>query len=272
MFEDVTLIFAFCDADLNHLRATLPDGLTLFRRPGRARDSLLLALATFPTAYPEDDPAARFGYTETTVFVPVRHRHSVGLYVPYIYPSAYEPMLLGREIYGFPKQLGRTALGSHGASLIVDGATHAALEWGAMDGTDETRLVRALFDWLGLEGRSASLAFQAGDVLRRAMQLPPFRRVGVYNHKRILAADATRESPTYAVDQLTHAIFSVLRWYQIAQLREPSLGIASGPLKEMNVTLREAYRTQLDMRLSRGRVIRDYVAGVIPTYQGLNTL
>ncbi|MBN1566074.1 MAG: acetoacetate decarboxylase family protein [Anaerolineae bacterium] len=272
MFEDVTLIFAFCEADLDPLRVTLPDGLTLFRRPGRSRDALLLVLAQFPTVYAEDDPAARFAYTETTVFVPVRYRHSIGLFVPYIYPSAYEPILLGREIYGFPKQLGRTAFDAHHASLIVDGATQAALTWGGMDGTDEARLVRALFDWLGLEGRSASVAFQAGEVLRRAMQLPPFRRISVYNHKRILAVDATREAPTYAVDQLTHTIMGVLRWYQIARMRDPVLALAAGPLKDANVTLREAYRTQLDMRLTRGRVIRDYVAGVIPTYKGLNSL
>ncbi len=272
MFEDVTLIFAFCDADLDSLRATLPDGLTLFRRPGRARDSLLLALATFPNAYPEDDPAARFAYTETTVFVPVRYRHSVGLFVPYIYPSAYEPILLGREIYGFPKQLGRTAFGAQNVTLSVDGAAHAMLQWRGLDGTDEARLVRALFDWLGLEGRSASLAFQAGDVLRRAMRLPPFRRIGVYNHKRVLAVDATRESPTYTVDQLTHAIFGVLRWYQIARMREAVIEIAAGPLAAANVTLRDAYRTQLDMRLSRGRVIRDYVAGVAPTYRSITDI
>lgn len=259
MFEDVTLIFAFCDADLDPVRAILPEGLRLFRRPGRRRDSVLLALADFPTAYPEDDPAARFGYTETTVFVPVRAGRRIGLFVPYIYPSAYEPILLGREIYGFPKRLGLTTLDSRCAALSVDGDSHIALAWAAQESSDEPRLVRALMDWIGLEGWSLSLAFRAGDTLRRVMQLPPFRRVSVYNHKRILAADAARDRPAYAVDQLTHAVFGVLRWYQIARLRDPALDVIAGPLAGTGITLREAYRTQLDMRLSAGRVVRDYV-------------
>lgn len=260
MFEDVTLIFAFCDADLDPIRAQLPDGLSLFRRPGRKRDSLMIALAHFPTAYSEHDPAARFGYTETTIFVPVRYRHSIGLFVPYIYPSAYEPILLGREIYGFPKRLGRTTFGAQSVALAVDNTPQLDLRWNSSAGTDEPRLVRALIDWIGLEGRSLSLAFQAGDVLRKTMRLPPYRRVGVYNHKRIPAPETNHDAPVYTVDQLTFAIFGVLRWYQIAQLHDPALEITGGPLAAANVTLREAYRTRLDMRLSTGRVVRDYAS------------
>ncbi|MBI5959745.1 MAG: acetoacetate decarboxylase family protein [Chloroflexi bacterium] len=258
MFDNVTLIFAFCDADLDPLRALLPEGLSLFRRTGRKRDSLLLALAKFPDSYPRHDPAARFGYTETTVFIPVRYRHSIGLFVPYIYPSAYEPVVLGREIYGFPKRLGQTTFAAQHIALSVDNTPQLALDWAGLDSSDEPRLVRALMDWIGLEGRSAALAFQMGDMLRRTMRLPPFRRIGVYNHKRVLAVESTVEAPAYALDQLTHAIFGVLRWYQIAQMRDPVLKVMAGPLKDAQITLREAYRAQLDMHLSTGRVIRDY--------------
>lgn len=261
MFDNVTMIFAFCDADLDGIRALLPEGLSLFQRLGRRRDALLLALAKFPDAYSEHDPGARFGYTETTVFVPVHHRRSIGLFVPYIYPSAYEPILLGREIYGFPKRLGHTAFGSQYTTLSVDGETHLTLRWAGLDNTDEPRLVRALVDWIGLEGRSAALAFQGGEALRRAMRLPSYRRVGVYNHKRVLAPHTTAETPAYNLDQLTHAIFGVLRWYQIAQVRGPELSITAGPLQDAHLVLREAYRTQLDLRLSTGRVVRDYGTG-----------
>ncbi len=260
MFDNVTMIFAFCDADLDAVRALLPQGLNLFRRPGHRRDALLLALAKFPNAYPECDPGARFGYTETTVFVPVRHRGSVGLYVPYIYPSAYEPILLGREIYGFPKRLGLTAFESHHTTLSVAGETHLTLRWSGLDISNEPRLVRALVDWIGLEGRTAALMFQAGEALRRTIRLPAYRRVGVYNHKRVLAPHATSEAPVYALNQLTYAIFGVLRWYQITQMCGPELSVTAGPLKDAHLTLREAYRTQLDLRLSTGRVVRDYGA------------
>jgi acetoacetate decarboxylase len=261
LFENATLIFAFCDADLSGVRGTLPDGLRLFKRPGRKRDALLLVPARFPDAHPEGDPAARFAYSETTCFVPVRRRRGVGFFVPYIYPSTWEPLLLGREIYGFPKRLGRTEFGSQTVSLAVDGAEQCTLRWEGSQACDEVRLVRALIDWLGFAGREASLAFQIGDALRQAMQLPPYRRVEVYNHKRILAADAVHTQPTYAVDCLTSAIFGVLRWYQIARLRDPVLTVHAGPLAEAGLSLREAYRAQLDLRLSAGRVVQDYLTG-----------
>ncbi len=263
LFEDATILFAFCEGNLDSLRGLLPEGLRLFRRVGRRRDAVLLAFADFPRAYPESDPDAAFGYTETTVFVPVRFGVRLGLTVPYIYPSTYDPILLGREIYGFPKQLGHTSLSGRAASLSVGEpaqaalAWQAALTWDAMHPCDEARLVRALMDWLGLEGWTLSLAFQAGDVLRRAMQLPPFRRVSVYNHKRILDASADAGRPTWAVDQITHALFGVLRWYQIARLETPALTVSAGPLAEWGLRLREAYRAQLDMRLSRGKVVKD---------------
>lgn len=260
MFENVTMIFAFCEGDLDGVRALLPEGLSLVHRPGRRHDALLLALAKFPDAYPESDPGARFGYTETTVFVPARYRRGIGFFVPYIYPSTYEPILLGREIYGFPKRLGQTTLGSREAALSVAGVPQLCVRWSASEGSDETRLVRALVDWLGIEGRLGAAAFQAGEVLRRTMRLPPFRRIGVYNHKRVLAPDAAPGDPACTIDQLTHAIFGVLCWYQIARLSDPALDVLAGPLAGANLALREAYRTQLDMRLSTGRVLRDYRA------------
>ncbi len=258
LFDDVTLIFAFCDAEPGTMQALLPPGLRLLHRPIRRRDSILLALARFPKSYPESDPAARFGYTETTCFIPVRLGRGLGLYVPYIYPSAWEPILLGREIYGFPKRPGLTTIDAHRAALAVDGKEQFAVEWSGMEASDETRLVRALVDWLGLGGRGAALLFRAGDVLRSAMRLPPFRSIGVYNHKQILAPEATADKPVYTVDCLTHAIFGVLRWYQIVQMREVKLTVSSGPLANANLVLREAYRTQLDMRLSAGRTVKDY--------------
>ncbi|MCZ7543085.1 MAG: hypothetical protein M5R40_05880 [Anaerolineae bacterium] len=80
----------------------------------------------------------------------------------------------------------------------------------------------------------------------------------MYNHKRIPAAGATHDAPAYAVDCLTRATFGVLRWYQIARMRAPMLEIAGGPFADAGLTLRAAYRTQLDLRLGVGHVVRDY--------------
>jgi hypothetical protein len=259
LFDDVTLIFAFCSVDKRAVRDMLPSGARLLHNPIQSHSPLLVALAKFPNAYPESNPDARFGYVETTIFIPVRVRRGLGLYVPYIYPSTWEPVLLGREIYGFPKRLGRTVLGPQNASLSVDGEQHLYLQWGGMEASTEPHLIGALVGWLGFGGPAGEVAgrwaFRAGDLLRAGMRLPPFRRVEVYNHKRILAPNATHHTPAYDQDALTHAIFGILRWYQIAQMRDPILTVSGGPLANAGVTVRAAYRTQLDMRLSAGKTI-----------------
>ncbi|MBZ0304556.1 MAG: acetoacetate decarboxylase family protein [Anaerolineae bacterium] len=258
LFEDVTMLFLFCEAAPEPIEKSLPAGLSLLQRPGKKRAPLLLALADFPKAYPQHTPEACFAYTETTYFIPVRHGTTFGFYVPSIYPSTYEPILLGREIYGFPKRLGETTFSANEVSLSVDGQNYLHFEWQGAESETEPRLVRALMDWLGLQGRLASAAFQAGDLLRKASRLPGYRRVNVFNHRRLLAADSTHDQPTYAVSELTQAAFGVLKWYQVNRLNQPELQVTGGILTD--VTLREAFRTKLDMRLSTARVVQNYLA------------
>jgi hypothetical protein len=117
----------------------------------------------------------------------------------------------------------------------------------------------ALSDWIGGEGRVTAAAFQAGEVLRQTLRLPPFRRVDVYNHKRVLSPDATHNAPTYSVDCLTRATFGVLHWHEIARITDPTLSVSGGPLLNAGLALREAYFTRLDMRLSAGQVVRSYL-------------
>jgi hypothetical protein len=261
LFENVTMIFAFCEANLDEIRGTLPPGLSLLRVPGLRRGVMLLALTDFPVAYPLARPDAPMApYTETTIFIPVRYRAAFGLYVPFIYPSAWEPTLLGREIYGFPKRIGITTLAQRSATLAVDGQMYLQLDWEQTEPGSEPALVGALMDLLGVQRHVGELAFRAGEIIRKTMRLPAYRRVDVYNHKRVLAASATTETPTYAVDCLTRATFGVLRWYQIAKARAPALTVGGGPLASAGLTLRAVFRAQLDMRLSTGRVVRDYRA------------
>lgn len=254
-FDRVRLCIAVCDMDAD--AAALPAGLTLLRRPGRPRASLLLMFAQFPTAYPEASPNHRFAYDETTCFVPVRCGGAVGLFTSHIYPSAWEPILLGREIYGFPKRLGKTTLRADSANLTVDDTTHYRLTWNGYTPVRESRLVRALASSMGFDGRVTALAFRAGEALRQTLGLPAYRRVDVYNHKRILAAGSAHTAPRYDVDALTRATFGVYGWHHIHQLDMPVLTITAGPYQHANVTLREAYDTGLDMRLSAGMNINN---------------
>jgi hypothetical protein len=259
LFDDATMIFSFCSANKSAVRDMLPPNVRLLHNPMHSRAPLLIVLAKFPNTYPEATPEAHFAYTETTIFIPVRVKRGLGLYVPYIYPSTWGPILLGREIYGFPKRLGQTIVGPQHASLNVDGKPHLDLLWSGMEASTEPDLVGALVGWIGFGGYASekvgAWAFRAGDLLRSGMRLPPFRRVDVYNHKRILAPEATRETPLYDQNALTHAIMGVLRWYQIVQMRDPVLSVSGGPLASAEVIVRAAYRTQLDLRLSVGKTI-----------------
>lgn len=276
VFNNTTLILAFCDADLDAARVRLPEGLSLLRLAWRKRDALFLAMAVFRDAHPEHHPDARFSYTETTYFVPVRCGARLGLYPAWIYPSTYEPILLGREIYGFPKRLGytlfpdkphppasspKTGEGEKTAQLIADGETHLTFIYRQAAPASEPRLIRALSDWLGVEGRFTETAFRVGDVLLDTMQIGLRRRVSVYNHKRIPAANTHDNLPVYAVDQLTQAVFTVTKWHTIDHLPGAALTVTGGDLRGASVTLREAYLTRLDMRLSTGRVVRNYANG-----------
>lgn len=258
VFDNTTLVMAFCDADLDFVRPLLPEGVSLFRPVWRKRDGVMLAMAHFRDAHPDHRPGAIFSYTETTCFLPVRVGRKFGLYPQFIYPSTWEPILLGREIYGFPKRLGHTVFDGTTMTLAVDGIDHFSINYGASEATTEPRLIRAMSDWLGIEGRVTEAAFRLGDTLLDVMRTPLYRRISAYNHKQVLSAKSTVSTPHYDIDQLTQAIFSVMKWHRIEKLTEPHLSVSGGPLAQANVTLREAYYTQLDMRLSTGRIVRDY--------------
>ena len=257
-FPNTTMVIALCDANLDFLRPRLPDDLSIFRVGWRKHDSVFLALAEFRGAHPDSQPEAAFSYTETTLFVPVRYKRQLGFFPAYIYPSTYEPILLGREIYGFPKRFGLTTFAEDSTTLRVDGDVHYRLSHDRAEPTNEPRLIRAMSDWLGLEGRVTEAAFRIGDVLLDTVQVGLHRRIGVFNHKRVLSATATQSKRVYDINQLTQGVFTVLKWQAIEKLSGAELQVFGGPLRYADLHLREAYRTQLDMRLSTGRVLKDY--------------
>jgi len=253
-FENTTMIFAFSRVTREIVQ--LPKGLNFLQLGSGETIPLLLVFADFPYAYPESDPESIFRYRETTCFIPVRYQSAFGLYVAAIISSAYEPILLGREIYGFPKQIGDTQF--YGKTVHVTQGTDPLFDfsWQRAEGSNEPRLIRSLSDWLGVEGRLASGAFVAGELLRKVRRLPAFRRVDVYNHKQILSANSQPSEPRYGIDQLTRSTFGVLNWQQITLLDGLSL-TTRNPIWDQ-LTVQSAFRTQLDLRLSTGRIIQTY--------------
>jgi hypothetical protein len=254
-FDNVQIVYAFCDAP-SDLGDSLPPGLSILQRPGRDATPLLVALAEFPNAYPEDHPQKKFTYRETTFFIPVRVQAAVGIYIHQIFPSAWEPILIGREVYGFPKQLGDTVFSPNAVALHLNESPVMELRWDGAEVSSEARFIRSLSDLLGIEGRLTAAAFQAGEVLRKVARLPAHRRLDVYNHRRIPAPDSTPEAPTYSVDDLTRATFGVMQWHYINRLE--NIQLEAFDARFADLSLHEAYRAKLDLRLSAGRVVEDY--------------
>jgi Acetoacetate decarboxylase (ADC)/Cyclic nucleotide-binding domain len=250
VFPNSTIVFAFCTAP--KMDFPLPTGVS------RIGKGLLIGIADFHAAYYQHQPDARFSYRETTFFVPVRVGVKLGLYVPYIYPSSYEPIVIGREIYGFPKQFGETTFSQKQVSLMVSNADYLNLRWDKRELANEPRLVGAFGQLFGVTGRITAAAFAVGDTLLSLINVPFYRRVNVFNHKRIPAIDTTYAKPSYAVDMLTQAIFSVEHWQKIDHLPSAQLQVTGDIFKTWDITLREAFYTQLTMRLSTGRMMRDY--------------
>lgn len=252
-FPSSQIIFAFCHAELSSLQ--LPDGVS------RMGNSLLIAFASFPNGRYANAPEKTFNYGETTFFVPVRVGATLGLYVPYIYPSSYEAILLGREIYGFPKRLGHTWWEMHDqlAALRVDDEILLKLGWGDYGtSSSEAQLVGAMGGLFGVQGKLTSAAFRVGDTLLNLMNVPFYRRISVFNHKLIPDITTKYDEPVYAVNQLTQAIFQVERWHNIEKLSNPQITEVGRMFQNWHIQVREAYQTKLDMRLSTGRLVRDY--------------
>jgi len=110
----------------------------------------------------------------------------------------------------------------------------------------------------GAPGTLTSAAFSVGDVLTQAIQMPIYRHINVFNHKRIAATEIKHDEQTYDVDQLTQVVFSIQRWASIERLHNIQLETHAQSLQSWNIQARDAYRTKLDLRLSTGRVVRDF--------------
>jgi hypothetical protein len=258
-FDPTTLIFGFCGADPAWVQSLIPAPLQLLARPRMQAAPLIIVWGDFQQGLRESGPGSPFAYTETTFFIPVRYQTAPGLYIPFIFSSTYEPILLGRELYGFPKRLGQTQIEARAAHLHLGGEPQLSLHWEGAAASHEGQLVGALGACLGLTSLGTQAAFQAGEVLRRAARLPAFRRVDVYNHKKIPAPDSKAEAPRYAINELTRCSFGVMRWHQVQALAGPELQ-APGPYwGDKGLRLQVAYLTQVDMRLSAGRALWDYI-------------
>ncbi|MCB9763157.1 MAG: acetoacetate decarboxylase family protein [Alphaproteobacteria bacterium] len=205
------------------LRALLPPGLRLIPGLGGASLLVLAEVGGSRTDGP-GGPTRAGAYRELAVFIPcVGPRGRLGVFVPALVVTATMAILLGREIYGFPKRPGRIWLHSDGAEVALDHRLALRLGWG--EGTP--------------------LAAGAAPRALRALLRPR-----VFTRK-VIAGVAGRDR----VDELVESRFSLLDLGRLTRLAEPRVEHLDPWLPPLGRPT-AAFSLQAAYRLGRGRVLR----------------
>lgn len=236
------------------LARLVPRGLHL--APG-TDGRYLLAFTAIEGARVEHQDSARYRYHEVTPFVPCLTRlGKPAMFVPELYPDSYMAILLGREIYGFPKRLGRMRVDDAGLDLIVDDRRLLRARWGA--GSELSledygaRLLDGLFPSLpagltSLSRRAASTAARLG------LPLPP---ASVFVRRRILS-ERSEVRARYRIDELVEVPvvveeLSAPRLFPAADVRiQPGSGVVMGEVLDVMAV-------RLAFRFGAGKVRRRY--------------
>lgn len=212
------------------LQRLLPPGLELL--PGSGGRYLLAVSDIQGARAPQAGPRS-FAYRETTPLLPCQAgKLSWGVYIPELYPDAYMPILLGRELYGFPKRLGRTRLDASGADVIVDQARLLRARWSQpepLSGADfVAELVRELLPGFGFASLASGLARRvvrwldaAPAVLGRGGRASVFVR-------RQLRSPESLATEHFQLDELVEVPFHVAPSRKIEELRQHSVSFGAG--------------------------------------------
>ena len=197
--------------DAARLRALLPPGCAPL--PG-LEDTYLLTVDFFEDVHSKAAAGAgrRFSYREVTPFLPCVGPDLVpGLFCPELYPDNYLAILLGRELYGFPKRLGRIERGAGNVTLSAGHRLILRASWDRARMASPKDLGAHLAKTTGRVKLPDVAARAVGQVFEaftgpRAQALWP--KVPVLVRKQIPEASSAYES-RLAIDQLVRVPFEL---------------------------------------------------------------
>jgi CRP/FNR family cyclic AMP-dependent transcriptional regulator len=201
--------------------ACLPAGIhAMPRTEGR----YLLTLNDFPAVYSEHPAAAgqTFAYRETTPFIPVvGPGMKPAVFSPELYLDSYMPIVLGRELYGFPKRYGRAIFGERHIDLHVSGSLAFRAKWqdtaALAAGELLAMLQNALFGLPSLPGQAAALESLFG-LVDRPLLREHWPAMPVLVHSQV--PDGRRDGETMRIDEIVEIPFCVRRVWDFELLRE----------------------------------------------------
>ncbi len=203
--------------------ACLPPGL----RPmfgGR----YLLTFNDFPSTYSEHPSAGgkTFAYRETTPFIPVlRSNGRPGVFSPELYLDSYMPIVLGRELYGFPKRFGVAEFHDTAIDLQIGSSFVLRASWESAAPAEAGDIIAGLQrGFFGIErplrGHAQFLdaMFRLADVEAVRSHWPA---MPVYVHS--LMPDPRAEGDSMRIDELVEIPFHVHSLGQFQELRSSKL-------------------------------------------------
>ncbi len=240
------------------VRALLPPGVRLV--PGLG-GHWLLTVNLFEALVSRHERGAgrRFSYRETCPFVPCLSGLTPGLFVPELYPDNVLAILLGREIYGFPKRFGTVAQRADGVDVVVgqrlvlrafhgEGAALSAGDFGL-----------ALGDALGLPTLPASVRALVRQVAALpigadgSVHAPP---LPVFVRKQIADPTSANEL-TLSIDELVQVPFALEHLSSFEQLASSAVEFLPGwGLPEGDCVA--AFRLRAGFEFGAGRTVRRY--------------
>lgn len=213
----------------DRVRALLPPGVRLV--PGLG-GHWLLTVNLFEALVSRHERGAgrRFSYRETCPFLPCLAGLTPGLFVPELYPDNVLAILLGREIYGFPKRYGTVAARPDGVDVVVGQRLVLRAFHQAATPLDTGEFALALSDAIGLGSlpaparaliRSVAGLPIAADGTVRAPPLPVFVR-------KQIADPSSAHELTLSIDELVQVPFAVEHLSRFERLAEPAVEFLPG--------------------------------------------
>lgn len=175
-------------------------------------------------------------YLEVAAFVPCLGPRLVpGFFLPEVYPDAYLPILLGREVYGFAKRMGHIIRGPAGFDLVASGTHRLRARWSR---------------------ESAPAAPHLADVARLIRRASGWVKPRLYLHKRVLGVRSGRRARG-CVDQIVTLPFTIRSLGTPTPLADPTVTFPDRRWSVPGVAVAAA-QFQLGFEFADGRVAKTH--------------
>lgn len=244
-------------------KALLPPGCSPL--PG-LEETWLLVLSHFRDVHSTSVGQRRsFSYREVTPFIPCLGPDSQpGLFCPELYPDNYLAILLGRELYGFPKRMGRVHLGPTHVSLAVGHHLVLRAAWSA-ERTGDASLVGE--HMASLLTPLPALVTKAVGGLFGAFTNPVIKplwpQVPVLVRKQIPQASSVYDARALHIDELVRVPFLLESVSGFSVLDDPEVRFFQQDFF-LSGQPRVAFKQDLRFTFGAGTVVHDYRARAEP--------